>query len=531
MSSSDKKIEKVPIPGSKRVVLPGAQRVGAANPNEVIEVTVIVRPSASSKASAIAQETSSQALGQRKYLTREEFAAAHGASVQDLEEVKKFAQEYGLQVIEVNPAQRIVKLSGSVDSFTKAFEIKLDRFEHPQGAYRGREGEIFIPKAISDIVKSVHGLDNRPQLQPRFHRLERGTKQQTTQTQPRITTRDIATAYNLPTRLTGWRSCIGIIEFGGGFTNEDLNTYFGKLGIPTPSVSSVSVDGALNSPGDQADGEVELDIEVVGAIAPQAKIAVYFAPNSDKGFIDSLSAAIHDTQNGPSIISISWGNPECLWSDQTRTSMDQIFQDAASLGVTVFAASGDSGSSDGGAGESPVLEHVDYPASSPWVTGCGGTTLNISNGAITSETCWSGSGGGVSIYHGLPSYQAGAGVPSSPVSGKPGRGVPDVSGNADPNTGYDVVIDGAWTVEGGTSAVAPLYAGLTALWNQDLARRRTPSVGFLNPLLYAHPDAINDITGGNNDSVGHGNFRAGPGWDACTGLGSPNGTKLLKLGE
>jgi kumamolisin len=415
----------------------------------------------------------------------------------------------------------MVKLAGSVGSISKAFDVKLKRVAHPKGVHRIREGEIFIPKDISGIVKSVHGLDNRPQVQPRFHQRSR----------PRISAIQVGAAYNFPTGVDGTGQCVGILEFGGGYSNADLNTYFGSLGIPTPSVSSVSVDGAVNNgdTGDPADGEVELDIEVVGAVAPKAKIAVYFAPNTNQGFIDAVTYAIHDTANNPSIISISWGGPEngpdAAWDLQTIHSLDQAFQDAASLGVTVLAASGDGGSSDG---TNPPYECVDFPASDPFVLGCGGTTLNLSGGTISSECCWSGSGGGVSCVFGLPDYQSGAGVPAAAGTSKcqagfKGRGVPDVSGNADPSTGYDVVVDGNWTVVGGTSAVAPLYAGLIALMNQSIGT----IVGFVNPLLYSCASAFNNITCGSNDTVGNGNYSAGPGWDACTGLGSPNGVSLL----
>jgi kumamolisin len=168
MASSAGKMEKVAIPGSNREIPRRAQRIGTANPNEVIEVTVVVRPSASSDSSTVAEKIGSQAIRDRKYQTREEFASKNGASVEDLEKVKQFAQQYGLRVIEADPGRRTVRLSGSVDSFTKAFDVRLERFKDAHGEYRVREGEIFIPKDISEIVMSVHGLDNRPQVQRRF---------------------------------------------------------------------------------------------------------------------------------------------------------------------------------------------------------------------------------------------------------------------------------------------------------------------------------------------------------------------------
>jgi kumamolisin len=289
-------------------------------------------------------------------------------------------------------------------------------------------------------------------------------------------------------------------------------------------VSSVSVDGAANAPtGDpnSADGEVALDIEVAGALAPGAKIVAYFGPNTDQGFLDAITTAIHDTTNAPSIVSISWGGPESTWTAQALSSFDAAFADAATLGITVCVAAGDNGSSDGVTdGEA----HVDFPASSPHVLACGGTSLAASGATIESETVWNdgsqggATGGGISGTFGLPAWQQNAGVPPSVNPGAPvGRGVPDVAGNADPQTGYVTLVDGQSGVIGGTSAVAPLWAALTALLNEQSGA----SLGFLNAQLYAQTTSLNDITVGNN-----GAYSAGPGWDACTGLGSPNGTLL-----
>ena len=293
-----------------------------------------------------------------------------------------------------------------------------------------------------------------------------------------------------------------------------------------PQVSAVSVDGATNAPtGDpgSADGEVALDIEVAGAVAPGAKIVVYFAPNTDQGFLDALTTAIHDTANKPSVISISWGGPESAWTQQAMTAFDAACQDAATIGVTVCAAAGDDGASDG---VNDGQFHVDFPASSPSILACGGTALDTTGGQITAEETWNelatgdgATGGGVSQVFRLPSWQQNAGIPAAP-NGNLGRGVPDVAGDADPNSGYQVVVDGQPEVIGGTSAVAPLWAGLIAVMNQQLVQ----PVGYLNPLLYAAgvEATFHDITAGNN-----GGYQAGPGWDACTGLGTPDGTALL----
>jgi kumamolisin len=269
---------------------------------------------------------------------------------------------------------------------------------------------------------------------------------------------------------------------------------------------------------------VMLDIEVSGAVAPGARIVVYFAPNTDQGFHDAITTAVHDTVNKPSVISISWGGPEDSWTQQAADAMLQAVTDAAAVGVTVTAAAGDGGADDG-VGDNKL--HVDLPACLPPVLACGGTRLNTANGNLTSEVVWNelannegATGGGVSKIFPIPSYQASAGVPKQPETNFAGRGVPDVAGDADPVTGYLVRVDGKNMVIGGTSAVAPLWAGLTALINQQLGR----PLGFMHPAIYQiGTSAFRDITTGNN-----GHYAAGAKWDACTGLGSPNGTALVQ---
>jgi kumamolisin len=308
---------------------------------------------------------------------------------------------------------------------------------------------------------------------------------------------------------------VAVIELGGGFKAEDLASYFKSVGRKAPKVVAVSVDGAKNTPGGDADGEVMLDVEVIGDIAPAATIAVYFAPNTTNGFYDAVAAALHDTRRKPTVISISWGQAESGWTDQALDSYDALFGDAASMGVTVYAAAGDSGASDGAASGN----HVDFPASSPHVVACGGTKLNGDNESVWNESSGGATGGGVSVHFGLPKYQTGIGVPISPA-GKPGRGVPDVAGDADPYTGYRVRVGGQDQVIGGTSAVSPLWSALTLLINQ----RRGSGSGDVHNLLYGNPSAFRDITSGNNDG-----YTAHEGWDACTGLGTPRGDKVVAV--
>jgi kumamolisin len=344
----------------------------------------------------------------------------------------------------------------------------------------------------------------------------------------------LGTVYGFPDNTDGTGQTAAIVELGGGFDQSDLDTYFTGLNIvPTPTVTSVGVDGGRNVPGKDpsgADGEVLLDIEVLGALAPKATIVVYFAANTDKGFLDAVSQAVHATPT-PAVVSISWGQSEDQWTGQARTAMDQAFADASALGVTICVAAGDNGSSDG---QNDGAQHVDFPASSPHVLACGGTSLVAdAQGQVRSETVWNdtptgggATGGGVSDAFGVPSWQVNVGVPTRAGNGTPGRGVPDVAGDADPATGYQVLVDGRPMVIGGTSAVAPLWAALVVRLTQALGR----GLGLLQPVIYAGASAgkqatgFRDITDGDN-----GAYQAGPGWNACTGLGVPDGNALLAL--
>ena len=510
--------KRVDLPGSDRTLPPACEQIGDADGSSMVDVTVVLRRKGN-------QPLVVSPAMLPKVSSREEFAQKLGADPADAQAVEQFAHHNHLTVVATSLEKRRVVLRSNVKNLSKAFGVKLMICRNSQtgDTFRGRTGPLTIPEELKDIVVAVLGLDNRQAAYAHF--LVRSAAAGTAGT---FTAADLASLYNFPQGVDGTGQTIGIIELGGGYTTSDLQTYFQALGLAVPSVTAISVDGGATTPGTDADGEVELDIEVSGTIAPGANIAVYFAPNTDQGFIDAITDAVHDTTRKPSVISISWGGPEDSWTAQSRTAMDAALQDAATLGVSVTIAAGDNGSTDG-AGDGQL--HVDFPCSSPFALACGGTTLVASNGKITSETVWNetsanegAGGGGVSNEFALPTYQATAGVPANPETKFVGRGVPDVSGNADPVTGYQVVVDGDKIIVGGTSAVAPLWAGLIALLNQSLGA----PVGFLNPTIYGLGEGpFRDITTGNNDDSGLGFYSAKAGWDPCTGLGSPNGTALL----
>jgi kumamolisin len=541
------------LAGSTKHRLPNAEVVGEV-PSAEFRVTITVRRR-NELPSIEAQ--SKLKPGERTYLTREEHAERHGADPADIAKVEAFARENGLRVTDTNAAQRTVTLSGTAPAYSKAFGVDLKMYKAGEVAYRGREGDILIPENLQGIVTSVTGLDNRPFAKPHY-RIRRGTARAagvgatadrstaSASIPAGFTPPQLATLYNFPTNLDGTGQTIAILELGGGFHAAELTTYFQNLGISKPpSVTAATyTNGGTNSPGTNAldpnnpDVEVMLDIEVSGSIAPGAKIVVYFAPDtSDQSFLGVMNAILTDTVNKPNIVSISWGGPEDETTAQFRNEFDQLLQSAASLGVTVCVAAGDNGSADLPA-DDPNWDgkaHVDFPASDPFVLACGGTQVTASSTAITKEVVWDdgkndGTGGGVSRFFALPSYQQNAGVPpAADPTGPVMRGVPDVAGDAAPASGYRIICDGTSFPDpsqgippvGGTSAVAPLWAGLLARINQGLGK----PVGFINPLLYAAPEdaTFRDITQGNN-----GDYKARKGWDACTGLGTPNGQNLLQ---
>lgn len=502
---------------------PLADKTGGLNKRQPMSVTVLLRPK-----ELFPNLTNAKQYKKFKSLSPSQYKSKHGSQKADIDLITEFAHQTGLAVKVINESQRTIELRGSIAHFENAFQCELEKYTTVDGKiFRGRSGPVKIPAELENVVLGVFGLDDRPLATPKFQLFKPSTSKELTSS---FFPNQLADLYNFPPKATGKRQCIGIIELGGGYREQDLNAYFSSLGIKTPNVVAVSVDGGFNDPSsaDSADGEVMLDIEVAGAVAPDALIAVYFAPNTDKGFLDAISTAIHDSKNKPDVISISWGAPENSWTAQSLEAFNSVLQTAGMMGVSVCAAAGDRGSSDG---VSDGLAHVDFPSSSPFVIACGGTRLIAKDNAIESETVWhesddSATGGGVSTAFELPSYQEKASVPVSVNSNLKGRGVPDIAANADPATGYRVLVDGNQFVIGGTSAVAPLIAGLIARVNEINGK----NLGFFHHELYNNASACRDIIKGDNiNASSNKGYTAKQGWDACTGWGAPVGSNWLKL--
>lgn len=507
----------VPLPGSGRQSLPSIEQVGSPDESARIEVTVVTRRRAELPPGSVTGAM----------LSGDELAQLYGTDPADAKYVRDTLSRFGLEVTQIDPGWRRLKVAGTVAALCEAFGTSLSivRSAHPSGTgvteHRYRLGPLHVPAELEGIVVAVLGLDNRPQTRPHVRLAPVAADSRV------FTPNHVAQIYRFPASMAGAGQTIAFIELGGGFSASDLQTYFSGLGIPVPVVTAVSVDGMANAPGTDpwAARQVLLDIEVAGAVSPGATQVVYFAPNTDQGIVDAVIDAVHASPT-PTALCISWGQSESAWTKQALTALNLAIQDGAALGVTVCVAAGDDGSSDG---QADGQNHVVFPASSPHCLACGGTSLRTdpATGIIISETVWNdgpgggAGGGGISDEFILPEWQASV-VPS--ISDHAGRGVPDVAGNADPATGYVLHIDGQSVVGGGTGAVASLWAALIC----RLAEANGQSLGSIQQALYAGASAgttapgFRDITSGSN-----GAYSAGPGWDACTGLGVCEGEDLL----
>jgi len=539
------------LKGSTKSLLPHSRSAGPIDPNEITSVTVRVRSTGSQDALVEkAYELANTPLNKRKYLTHEQLASSYGANGADLTKIENYAQLHNLTCDRRSAARRAVVLKGRLGDLLAAFPADIQMYHHTTGTYRGRRGDILIPDNLKDIITGIFGFDTRPK-----HRSPHRTKISSLNgpgNQDGLPATFFATRYKFPvtqgaSNLDGTGQTIAIIELGGGYQNSDLQAYFQEIGSPAPNVSAVSVDQTGNSPStpDSDDGEVMLDIEVVGAVVPNANIVVYFAPNKgDQGFLDAVSTAIHDAERKPSVISISWGGPEDYTDQQSITAFHELFAEASTLGITVCVATGDHGTADLAANQWDQKIHVDHPASDEFVLACGGTQIN--GGGQTdpgsgTDVVWNdgtsfnlnvpggggwASGGGISEVFPVPSYQST--IPNMPVSldnGNSGRGIPDIAMSA---TNYFTRVDTSEGASGGTSAVAPLMAGLIARLNQGVQK----NVGFLNPVLYSNTakGIFTNVTEGTNGIEGATKgYKAAAGWNACTGLGTPVGTAILNI--
>ncbi len=538
---------------------PRGNRLGALAAKDIITVTLELRRQQNLPSFGFAPELNPLA-------TREEriaFGKKYGAGSADMKVVEDFARTHQFKVVEKSPEKRRVRVTGSVGKMEEVFHVKLSRYQATSGGpeFRGRQGAIFMPRELEKIVVSVEGLDKRP-----FARSHARLGRRAPISNPPavfgdpgdpfsrgFTGQDLAALYHFPAGTTGKGQTIALIQLGGAIDEAEIARYFDEVGVLRDPDDLIVVHRPTRKLGEQppADLEVALDVEVAGAAAPGAKIVVYFAEDtSHESFRNVVLDAIHDTEHCPNIISISWGGPESETTGQFRQSFHETLITARRFGITVLAAAGDYGSANhrfndpGWDGHA----HIDHPAADPLVLGCGGTELirNANQANQFAEIVWCvgrnhGSGGGVSRVYGLPHYQQAVNVPAARnPRGPVRRGVPDVAGNASGESGYLILCNGQWFPDytqgvprvSGTSAVAPLWAALVARLNEALgadakdAGRSAYPLGFLQPRLYAFPPGMGALTaitrGGNGD------YEAGPGWNACAGLGVPDGERILE---
>jgi kumamolisin len=506
---------------------------GQTDANSELSITVQLKSKASDK--EMDQVINDIATGKRPNMSDKEFADKFGATPESLDNVKKFAESYGLKVSEADLRSGRVVLTGSAKHFSEAFRTQLYEYKLDGMMVRDRSGALFVPKSVGKDIEGVYGLDNLPQASPRIiteplPTLEpRAKSSESSSLNERTSYRadEVAKAYNFPTDTTGKGQAAAIVELGGGIDLKNEADYYKNNGLKQPDINVIKINGAkaLVGSNSRADSEVSLDSQVLGTLAPDAKQNIIFTSNSEQGFIDAVARGAFPADNeiANQAMSISWGQPSENMSDQGKRGLSLALKKAALKGMSVFVAAGDDGAGDN------VRDgklHVDFPASDPFVTAVGGTRLDIKDGKIEKEVVWNdnrgSSGGGISALP-VPEYQSNLQFAGKAITG---RGEPDITGNASPNSGYRIHTGGNDVNSGGTSAVAPLYTALALRLNEGLGGG-DKTVGFMNPFLYQQAlsgkaNFFNDIVQGTNNG-----YDATKSWDPASGWGSLDGQKLL----
>jgi len=471
-----------------------------------------------------------------QYLTAEEFAERFAPTEEDYANVVAYVNSLGLTVQETHPNRTLLSVSGPSQAVEQAFNLHLQQYQKPNGRiFYAPDNDPEVPSPIASILHGVVGLDNhvvrhtynrKKEKKEKIVRGHAASHAHPSGPQGGYSPNDLYTAYNLTgVSAKGSNQIIALFELGA-YNPGDINEYTKYFGLPSPNLKNILVNGGS---GSGIDPEVTLDIELAIALAPASQIYVYEGPNSDQGVLATYNRIA--TDNLAKQVSTSWGMGENLSSSQYLEAENAIFLQMAAHGQTIYAAAGDSGAYDDYPGNSALV--VDDPASQPYVVGVGGTklTVNPGSGAYRNESVWNdglgngAGGGGISSVWKIPSWQKN--VPT--VFSKTQRNVPDVALNADQNTGYSIYYNGQWTIYGGTSCAAPLWAAFTACVNQARLANKMPVLGFANPTFYAigvgssYTADFHDVKVGNNL-----HYSAGPGYDNASGWGSFNGTNLFQ---
>ncbi|WP_031517035.1 S53 family peptidase [Streptomyces sp. NRRL F-5123] len=510
-------------PDTARVALPGdvlpalsthAVRTGTVAAGDRISVAVSLTPRDSKALDAfVAQVSDPASASYGHYLTKAQFAARFGRSGAEVKKVTDYLRSQGLTVGTVHSGNLLIDASGTAAELRKAFGTTLSTWKDSASgrSFYANDAAPSLPGSLGALVSDVSGLNSRNQL----HHQAPAPVSPHNGPGGGYTPAQIKGGYNVSGTYTGSGQQVALLEFDG-FQQSNITTYDSHYGLSSTAPTVHKVSGG-SGPLGGGQIEVELDIEVLNAVAPAAKITVFEGPNSDAGEVDTYQAIV---DSGIPVTSISWGLSETQRTSSNISAVDAVFAQGAAEGLSFFAASGDSGSDDAGNGGTSV----DYPASDPYVTGVGGTTLTVTSAnAWSRETAWSGGGGGKSAVFTVPSWQ----TPVQKSQGGGKRQVPDVAALANPSPGVSIYSEGTWGQVGGTSAAAPEWAAFAALYNQQAAAAGKARLGFANPALYqASGTGFHDITSGSN-----GAYSAATGWDFTTGWGSYNAatlaTKLL----
>lgn len=507
------------IAGSAAPGLAHAQSFGAMSDNTRLSVAVAMKLRDEAGLDRfIAQVGDPHSAFYRHYLSPAQFLDRYGPTRESVNQVRQYLEGAGLTVTGVSANRQVVDATGSVSQLRTAFGTAIGRYydSSTHRSFYANTSAVTLPAGIASTVQGIAGLDNH--YVPHRDVIHRATPHSAAQPNGGYGPTDFRGAYHVPGNLDGSGVSVDLWEFDA-FPAGDITAYDQQYGLNSPAPQVIGVDGGQSGPAGGED-EVDLDIETIQGLAPAARQYVYEAPepgNDDNSFqkeeIDEANQIVSDKK--ATIVSMSWGLCETQRDSSMMASEDNAFKQGTAEGIGWFAASGDDGSDDCGDGSTAV----DYPASDPYVTGVGGTTLTVDNGSYGGETAWSGSGGGTSVVYGNPSWQAGD-------NGK--RTVPDVAADADPNTGAATYSDGQWGVVGGTSLAAPLWAGFAALYDQQAAADGKAPLGFGSQAIYgvgngsSYSSAMNDVTSG-----GNGSFGAGQGYDQVTGWGSYDTSGLI----
>jgi len=506
--------QPVALRGDTVAAVAHSNRVGAVAANQQISVTVSLAPNDAAGLNVFLQQVADPASPQYKqYLTVQQFADRFGATAASIAKVSAYLRAQGLSVAPATANHLSLAAHGTAAQVQKAFGTSLATYHDAQQnrTFFANASAPELPASIAGAVSDVAGLSDYVVHSHYTSRNPAAAKAVTG-----LTPSQARSGYNVASAIsagyTGKGSVVGVLEFSG-FKQSNITAYDKHFSL-TPSTPAV-VNAGGGTTDLSGEDEVELDIEVVQALAPGATVKVYEAPNSDAGEIALYAQTVSD--NVP-IVSTSWGTDEADETPANRVALNTDFQEAAAQGQSVYAASGDNGSDDAGNGGTSV----DFPASDPFVTGAGGTTLKLaSGGAYSKETAWSGSGGGVSSYFATPAFQ-------SAVNSGAYRDVPDVAADADPSTGWAIYTGGSWGEIGGTSAAAPNWAAFTAIYDSEAKAKSKPVLGYANASIYtlasssSYKSAFHDVTSGSN-----GAYSAAKGYDKVTGWGSYNGAGFL----